>query len=62
MGYCHSKVFCGLSNVEDVDILNYAGYGNSLIYGGCVMKVERTHDYFYLNENYKEKPKEYFKL
>lgn len=62
MGYCHSKVFCGFSNVEDVDILHYAGYGNSLIYGGCVMKVERTHDYFYLNENYKEKPKEYFKF
>lgn len=26
------------------------------------MKVERTHDYLYLKENYKEQPKEYFKL
>lgn len=26
------------------------------------MKVERTHDQLYLNENYKEKPKEYFKF
>ena len=26
------------------------------------MIVERSHDYFYLNENYKDNPKEYFKL
>lgn len=26
------------------------------------MKVERTHDYLYLNEDYKERPKEYFKF
>ncbi len=26
------------------------------------MEVERTHDKFYLNENYKENPKEYFKF
>ena len=26
------------------------------------MKIERTHDKFYLNENYKSNPKEYYKM
>lgn len=26
------------------------------------MVVERSHDYLYLKENYKDNPKEYFKL
>ena len=26
------------------------------------MIVERSHDYLYLNENYKDNPKEYFKF